>query len=94
MLAENFVERGRGRRQAGDCQVRQQSDTEISATDVKGFYLNLVLVRILRRGTPDDCRSKAAPSTESFYTPDTVVSSTVYLISASVFLSLQHTRQK
>ena len=90
MLAENFVERGRGRRQAGDCQVRQQSDTEIS----EGFYLNLVLVRILRRGTPDDCRSKAAPSTESFYTPDTVVSSTVYLISASVFLSLQHTRQK
>ena len=43
MLAENFVERGGGRRQAGACQVRQQSYTEFSATDVKGFYLKLVL---------------------------------------------------
>ena len=42
MLAENFVERGGGRRQAGACQVRQQSYTEFSATDVKGFYLKLV----------------------------------------------------
>ena len=31
-----------GRRQAGACQVRQQSYTEFSATDVKGFYLKLV----------------------------------------------------
>ena len=43
MLAENFVERGGGRRQAGACQVRQQSYTEFSATDDKGFYLKLVL---------------------------------------------------
>ncbi|MBQ6337445.1 MAG: hypothetical protein IJI50_09470, partial [Ruminococcus sp.] len=43
VLAENFVERGGGRRQAGACQVRQQSYTEFSATDVKGFYLKLVL---------------------------------------------------
>ncbi len=39
---KNFVERGGGRRQAGACQVRQQSYTEFSATDVKGFYLKLV----------------------------------------------------
>ncbi|MBQ6335729.1 MAG: hypothetical protein IJI50_00700, partial [Ruminococcus sp.] len=44
VLAENFVERGGGRRQAGACQVRQQSYTEFSATDVKGFYLKLVSV--------------------------------------------------
>ena len=44
VLAENFVERGGGHRQAGACQVRQQSYTEFSATDVKGFYLKLVLI--------------------------------------------------
>ena len=43
MLAENIAERGGGRRQADACQARQQSYARFSATDVKGFYLNLVL---------------------------------------------------
>ena len=42
MLAENIAERGGGRRQADACQARQQSYARFSATDVKGFYLNLV----------------------------------------------------
>ena len=37
ILAENFAERGGGRRQAGACQDRQQSYAEFYAIDVKGF---------------------------------------------------------
>ena len=44
MSAENFAEQGGGRRKAVALQGRQRSCAEFNATDVKGFYLIIVLV--------------------------------------------------
>ena len=44
MLAENFAEQSGGRRKAVALQGRQRSYAEFYATDVKGFYLIIVLV--------------------------------------------------
>ena len=44
MLAENPAERGGGRRNPDGFRGRQRSCAEINATDVKGFYLIIVLI--------------------------------------------------
>jgi hypothetical protein len=43
MLAENFAEQDGGRRKADALQGQQRSYAEFNATDVKEFYLIIVL---------------------------------------------------
>ena len=43
MSAENFAEQGGGRRNPDGFRGRQRSYAEFYATDVKGFYLRIVL---------------------------------------------------
>ena len=47
MLAENPAERGGGRRNPDGFRGRQRSCAEINATDVKGFCLIIVLIKII-----------------------------------------------
>ena len=43
MSAENFAEQGGGRRNPIGFRGRQRNYAEFNATDVKGFYLRIVL---------------------------------------------------
>ena len=47
MLAENFAEQGGERRNTDVFRGRQRSYAEFYATDVKGFYLIIVLYILL-----------------------------------------------
>ena len=47
MSAENFAEQGGGRRNPVGFRGRQRNYAEFNATDVKGFYLRIVLITLL-----------------------------------------------